>query len=46
MTGAASTKSPDEKLEKELAAIDQKWMNAVRTTKLDYLKAIVRRQMV
>src|SRR5260370_41273937 len=38
MTGAASTKSPDEKLEKELAEIDLKWMDAVRTTKLDYLK--------
>jgi|GEM_PF-1098204 len=38
MSGAAGTKSPDEKLEKELSEIDQKWMDAVRTTKLDYLK--------
>jgi ketosteroid isomerase-like protein len=38
MTGAVSTKSPDEKLEKELSAIDQKWMEAVRTAKTDYLK--------
>jgi len=38
MSGAANTKSPDEKLEKELAEIDLKWMDAVRTTKLDYLK--------
>jgi ketosteroid isomerase-like protein len=37
-SGAASTKSPDEKLEKELSEIDQKWMDAVRTTKIDYLK--------
>jgi len=37
-SGAKSTKSPDEKLEKELAEIDQKWMNAVRTGKVDYLK--------
>jgi ketosteroid isomerase-like protein len=40
MTGAASTKSPDEKLEKELAEIDQKWMDSVRTAKADYLKQI------
>jgi len=38
MTGAMSTKSPDEKLEKELEAIDLKWMDAVRTAKTDYLK--------
>ena len=37
-SGARSTKSPDEKLEKELAEIDRKWMDAVRTTKIDYLK--------
>jgi ketosteroid isomerase-like protein len=37
-SGAMSTKSPDEKLEKELAELDQKWMDAVRTTKLDFLK--------
>ena len=37
-SGAVSTKSPDEKLEKELSEIDQKWMDAVRTTKIDYLK--------
>jgi ketosteroid isomerase-like protein len=37
-SGAKSTKSPDEKLEKELAEIDQKWMEAVRTAKVDYLK--------
>src|ERR1700676_4019103 len=38
MSGAKSTKSPDEKLEKELSEIDQKWMDAVRTAKIDYLK--------
>ena len=38
MTGATNTKSPDEKLEKELSDIDQKWMDAVRTAKVDYLK--------
>jgi len=38
ISGAVSTKSPDEKLEKELAEIDQKWMEAVRTAKTDYLK--------
>jgi ketosteroid isomerase-like protein len=37
-SGAKSTKSPDEKLEKELSDIDQKWMDAVRTAKIDYLK--------
>ena len=40
MTGAQSTKSPDEKLEKQLEAIDQKWMEAVRTAKVDYLKQL------
>jgi ketosteroid isomerase-like protein len=40
MTGAVSTKSPDEKLEKELTDLDQKWMDAVRTAKVDYLKEI------
>ena len=39
-SGAVSTKSPDEKLEKELAEIDQKWMEAVRTGKIDYLKGM------
>src|SRR5579863_4766788 len=37
-SGAKSTKSPDEKLEKELSEMDQKWMEAVRTAKVDYLK--------
>ena len=37
-SGAKSTKSPDEKLEKELAEMDQKWMEAVRSGKTDYLK--------
>lgn len=40
MTGAKSTKSPDEKLEKELSELDQKWMDAVRTAKVDYLKSM------
>src|SRR5579863_2231468 len=40
MTGAKSTKSPDEKLEKELSALDQKWMDAVRTAKADDLKSM------
>jgi ketosteroid isomerase-like protein len=39
-TGAKSTKSPDEKLEKELSEIDQKWMDAVRTAKIDYLNGM------
>jgi ketosteroid isomerase-like protein len=39
-SGAVSTKSPDEKLEKELSEIDQKWMDAVRTAKVDYLKGM------
>jgi ketosteroid isomerase-like protein len=38
MSGAMSSKSPDEKLEKELAELDQKWADAVRTAKLDFLK--------
>jgi ketosteroid isomerase-like protein len=38
MSGAVSSKSPDEKLEKELAEIDRKWMEAVRTANIDYLK--------
>jgi ketosteroid isomerase-like protein len=38
VSGATSTKSPDEKLEKQLAAMDQQWMEAVRTAKTDYLK--------
>jgi ketosteroid isomerase-like protein len=37
-SGASSTKSPDEKLEKQLEELDQKWMDAVRTAKTDYLK--------
>ena len=40
MQGAASTKSPDEKVEKELADLDQKWMEAVRTGKVEYLKQL------
>ena len=38
--GAVSTKSPDEKLEKELADLDQKWMEAVRAGKVEYLKSL------
>ena len=37
-SGAKSTKSPDEKLEKRLSEMDQKWMESVRTAKVDYLK--------
>ena len=37
-SGAVSTKSPDEKLEKQLGDMDQKWMEAVRAGKTDYLK--------
>ncbi len=37
-SGAKSTKSPDEKLEKELAEMDQKWMVAIRAGKTDYQK--------
>jgi ketosteroid isomerase-like protein len=39
-TGAVSTKSPDVKLEKELEEIDNKWMDAARNVKLDYLKQL------
>ncbi len=35
-----STKSPDEQLEKQLAAIDQKWLEATKTKKSDYLKEL------
>jgi ketosteroid isomerase-like protein len=38
MSGAQSTKTTDEKLEKDLAALDQKWMEAVRAAKVDFLK--------
>lgn len=38
MSGAQTTKSPDEKLEKELAELDQKWMEAVQAAKVDFLK--------
>lgn len=37
-SGARSTKSPDEKLEKELAEMDQKWMEAIRAGKTEYQK--------
>ncbi|HLJ25065.1 MAG TPA: nuclear transport factor 2 family protein [Candidatus Acidoferrales bacterium] len=37
-SGAKSTRSPDEKLEKQLGEIDQQWMEAVRTGKVEYLK--------
>lgn len=40
MTGANSTRSPDEKLEKELAGIDQKWTDSAREGHLDYLKGL------
>jgi len=40
MSGAMGTRSPDEKLEKELAELDQKWMEAVRTAKVDYLRQL------
>jgi ketosteroid isomerase-like protein len=39
-TGATSTKSPDVNLEKELAGLDQKWMEAVRTAKVDYIREL------
>ena len=37
-SGAKSTKSPDEKLEKELAQMDQQWMEAIRAGKTEYQK--------
>ena len=37
-SGAVNTKSPDEKLEKQLGEMDQKWMEAVRAGKTEYLK--------
>jgi ketosteroid isomerase-like protein len=39
-SGAVSSKSPDPQLEKQLAEIDQKWMEAARNAKLDYLKQL------
>jgi hypothetical protein len=39
-SGAASTKSPDPQVEKELASIDQKWMESARSAHLDYLKQL------
>ncbi len=39
-SGAVGTKSPDPQLERQLAEIDQKWMEAARTDKLDYLKQL------
>lgn len=39
-SGAVSSKSPDPQLEKQLAEIDQKWMDAARNGKLDYLKQL------
>ena len=40
LSGALTSKNPDEKLEKDLAELDEKWMDAVRTAKVDYLKEI------
>jgi len=40
MTGALTTKSPDEKVEKELSELNQKWMEAVRTKNIEYMKQI------
>lgn len=37
-SGAHSTRNPDPKVEKELADLTQKWMEAVRTAKIDFLK--------
>ena len=37
-SGAVSTKSPDENLEKELAKMDQEWMEAIRAGKTEYQK--------
>jgi ketosteroid isomerase-like protein len=37
-SGAVSTKSPDEKLEKQLAEMDQQWMEAIRAGKTEYQK--------
>ena len=39
-SGAISTKNPDAQLEKQLANIDQMWMAAARTAKLNYLKQL------
>jgi ketosteroid isomerase-like protein len=39
-TGAVSTKSPDEKLGKQLEKLDEKWMDAVRTANVGYLKGL------
>lgn len=43
-SGAAATRSPDPQLEKQLADVDQKWMEAARTAKLDYLKQLFTEQ--
>jgi ketosteroid isomerase-like protein len=37
-SGAVGTKNPDAQLERQLAEIDLKWMDAARNTKLVYLK--------
>ena len=39
-SGAVSSKSPDPRLEKQLAEIDQRWMDAARGAKLEYLKQL------
>jgi ketosteroid isomerase-like protein len=39
-SGAVSTKSPDAQLERQLEEVDQKWMDAARNAKLDYLKQL------
>ncbi|MGH9681381.1 MAG: nuclear transport factor 2 family protein [Candidatus Acidiferrales bacterium] len=39
-TGATTTRTPDAKLEKELAAFDQKWLEAVRTGNVKYIDQI------
>jgi len=46
MSGAQSTKSPDEKLEQKLAELDQRWMEAVRSAKVDFLKQSYTRDWV
>lgn len=39
-SGALTTKSSDPQLERQLAEIDQKWMESARTARLDYLKQL------
>jgi ketosteroid isomerase-like protein len=40
LSGAVGTRPADEQVQKDLADLDQKWMEAVRTKNLDYIKTL------